>query len=130
MGRQRLRQHSKDSTPSMSRCSGQYTMNSAAAAAALLATQIDFVLCDIPGLLGTSSDGADDDAGAGSAGPGPSSLLQQLQADVVIMNPPFGTKRKGVDMDFLRVAFAISKGSIYSLHKTSTRQHIQRIAER
>jgi predicted RNA methylase len=48
----------------------------------------------------------------------------------VIMNPPFGTKRKGVDSEFLRAAFAASRGSIYSLHKTSTRQHVQRLAEK
>ncbi|KAK9807715.1 hypothetical protein WJX72_007040 [[Myrmecia] bisecta] len=53
-----------------------------------------------------------------------------LQADTVIMNPPFGTRRKGADMDFLRAAFQVSTGTIYSLHKASTRQHIQRVAKK
>ena len=44
------------------------------------------------------------------------------------MNPPFGTKRKGADVEFLRAAAAISSGSIYSLHKTSTRAHIAKVA--
>ncbi|DBB01542.1 TPA: hypothetical protein ACH3X1_000191 [Trebouxia sp. C0004] len=51
-----------------------------------------------------------------------------LWADVVIMNPPFGTRRKGADLEFLRAAFQISKGSVYSLHKSSTRQYIEKIA--
>lgn len=51
-----------------------------------------------------------------------------LWADVVIMNPPFGTRRRGADLEFLRAAFQISRGSIYSLHKSTTRQYIQKIA--
>ena len=39
------------------------------------------------------------------------SQLQQpsraLWADVVIMNPPFGTRRKGADLEFLRAAFQV-----------------------
>ena len=31
----------------------------------------------------------------------------RLQADTVIMNPPFGTRRKGADLDFLRAAFRV-----------------------
>ena len=34
----------------------------------------------------------------------------------------------GVDMEFLRAAAAIAKGSIYSLHKSSTRDHIAKVA--
>lgn len=42
--------------------------------------------------------------------------------DTVIMNPPFGTKQNsGLDMLFLKRAIDISCGSVYSLHKTSTR---------
>ena len=51
-----------------------------------------------------------------------------LKADTVLMNPPFGTRRKGADMDFLRVAATISAGAIYSLNKSSTRQHIHKVA--
>ncbi|EIE18452.1 S-adenosyl-L-methionine-dependent methyltransferase [Coccomyxa subellipsoidea C-169] len=54
----------------------------------------------------------------------------RLTADTVIMNPPFGTRRKGADLDFLRAAFRVSRGSVYSLHKTSTRAHIQRVAQK
>ncbi|CAL8465943.1 g5479 [Coccomyxa elongata] len=54
----------------------------------------------------------------------------RLQADTVITNPPFGTRRKGADLDFLRAAFRISRGAVYSLHKSSTRAHVQRVAER
>jgi predicted RNA methylase len=57
-------------------------------------------------------------------------LQPGLYADTVIMNPPFGTRTKGADMDFLRAAFKISKNSIYSLHKSSTREHIGKIAIR
>lgn len=49
-------------------------------------SQIDFVRCDV-GALGQQS---------------------RLLADTVIMNPPFGTRRKGADMDFLRAAFQVT----------------------
>jgi predicted RNA methylase len=68
--------------------------------------QIDFLLCDIQHL----------------------SSQVRLEADTVIMNPPFGTRRKGADMDFLRAACSIARHSIYSLHKSSTRAHIQKVA--
>lgn len=48
--------------------------------------------------------------------------------DTVIMNPPFGTRTKGIDMEFLEVASKISTGAIYSFHKTSTRKHVLDIA--
>jgi len=45
--------------------------------------------------------------------------------DTVVMNPPFGTKHnQGIDMIFLQAALKLSSGSVYSLHKTSTREHI------
>ncbi|EFJ44537.1 hypothetical protein VOLCADRAFT_106378 [Volvox carteri f. nagariensis] len=56
--------------------------------------------------------------------------LPRLRADVVIMNPPFGTKQKGVDLAFLRSAFHIATTSIYSLHKSSTREFIAKTAKR
>lgn len=47
--------------------------------------------------------------------------------DTVVMNPPFGTKQqKGVDMLFLRRALELATDCVYSLHKTSTRNHIER----
>ncbi|GAB4819806.1 hypothetical protein N2152v2_006852 [Parachlorella kessleri] len=54
----------------------------------------------------------------------------RLHADTVITNPPFGTRRKGADLEFLRAAFRLSRRSIYSLHKSSTRDHIRRVALR
>lgn len=49
--------------------------------------------------------------------------------DTVILNPPFGTKNNsGIDMEFLKIASKISKHSIYSLHKTATRNYIQKKA--
>lgn len=55
--------------------------------------------------------------------------VARLVADTVVMNPPFGTKRKGVDMQFLRAAFCMSRGSVYSLHKSSTRAYIEKVQE-
>lgn len=47
--------------------------------------------------------------------------------DTVLMNPPFGTKHNaGMDMKFLMTAFNLANGVVYSLHKTSTRDYIQR----
>ncbi|KAJ8342328.1 hypothetical protein SKAU_G00322560 [Synaphobranchus kaupii] len=49
--------------------------------------------------------------------------------DTVIMNPPFGTKHnKGMDMQFLKTALNMTRTSVYSLHKTATREHIQKKA--
>jgi predicted RNA methylase len=53
----------------------------------------------------------------------------KLRADTVIMNPPFGTKAKGIDMEFLRVASEIAETAVYTLHKTSTREHVLRKGE-
>jgi len=45
--------------------------------------------------------------------------------EVVIMNPPFGTKHnKGLDVKFLQTGISMASRSVYSLHKTSTREHI------
>ncbi len=43
------------------------------------------------------------------------------------MNPPFGTRRKGADAAFLRAAFRLATGSVYSLHKSSTRAYLQKV---
>ena len=47
-------------------------------------------------------------------------MSERLKADIVITNPPFGTRAKGVDMEFLRVASQIATEAVYSLHKVST----------
>uniref|UniRef100_A0A8C5R8Z8 Methyltransferase-like protein 5 n=1 Tax=Leptobrachium leishanense TaxID=445787 RepID=A0A8C5R8Z8_9ANUR len=55
------------------------------------------------------------------------SLIKSV--DTVIMNPPFGTKHnKGMDMVFLKTALQMARTSVYSLHKTSTREHIKKKA--
>ena len=49
---------------------------------------------------------------------------------VVVMNPPFGTKNnKGIDMVFLKRAIDIATDAVYSLHKSSTREHILKKAK-
>ncbi|XP_041977080.1 rRNA N6-adenosine-methyltransferase METTL5 [Aricia agestis] len=49
------------------------------------------------------------------------------QFDTVIMNPPFGTKNNaGVDMKFLQMGLSLASDSVFSLHKSSTRSHIQK----
>lgn len=47
------------------------------------------------------------------------------------MNPPFGTRRKGVDMQFLAYALrcCAGGGAVYSLHKSTTRAYVGRVAE-
>lgn len=42
--------------------------------------------------------------------------------ETVIMNPPFGTKHNaGMDIKFLETGIALATGTVYSLHKTTTR---------
>jgi predicted RNA methylase len=66
----------------------------------------------------------------------------RILADTIIMNPPFGTKpfsiskndqeefcSTGIDMHFLQHAKQLARHSIYSLHKTSTRDHIYKKAK-
>mmetsp|Transcript_35459 Transcript_35459/g.67919 ORF Transcript_35459/g.67919 Transcript_35459/m.67919 type:complete len:207 (-) Transcript_35459:191-811(-) len=52
-----------------------------------------------------------------------------LRADTVVMNPPFGTRRKGADMEFLRAARSIATTAVYSLNKSSTRAYVKKFAE-
>ncbi|KAF4521302.1 hypothetical protein B566_EDAN002306 [Ephemera danica] len=45
--------------------------------------------------------------------------------DTVVMNPPFGTRgNKGTDVAFLQIGLKLATTAVYSLHKTSTRQHM------
>eukprot|EP00588_Corethron_pennatum_P003031 CAMPEP_0194296036 /NCGR_PEP_ID=MMETSP0169-20130528/55014_1 /TAXON_ID=218684 /ORGANISM="Corethron pennatum, Strain L29A3" /LENGTH=286 /DNA_ID=CAMNT_0039045371 /DNA_START=53 /DNA_END=913 /DNA_ORIENTATION=+ len=49
-------------------------------------------------------------------------------ADVVFVNPPFGTKNNaGIDVSFLRTAARLSCGSVYSFHKSSTRDYMMKV---
>ncbi|GMH23812.1 hypothetical protein Nepgr_025655 [Nepenthes gracilis] len=50
--------------------------------------------------------------------------------DTVVMNPPFGTRKKGADMDFLCVALKVASSAVYSLHKSTTREHVKKMALR
>ena len=45
-------------------------------------------------------------------------------ADTVVMNPPFGTRKAGADVEFLRAGLNLCRGAVYSMHKTSTRDFI------
>jgi putative methylase len=45
--------------------------------------------------------------------------------DTVVMNPPFGTRSPHADTRFLQTALRIGK-VVYSIHKTSTREHLER----
>ena len=44
--------------------------------------------------------------------------------DTVLMNPPFGTRRRHLDVRFLVEALRLA-GSVYSIHKSSTRKFIK-----
>lgn len=46
------------------------------------------------------------------------------------MNPPFGTRDKGVDLKFLITALSMANTAVYSLHKTSTRKYIMSMAKK
>ncbi|XP_051136880.1 uncharacterized protein LOC127255411 [Andrographis paniculata] len=72
-----------------------------------LEIDMDFVQCDIRNLK-----------------------LSDQTIDTVVMNPPFGTRKKGADMEFLSMALKVASQAVYSLHKTTTREHIKRTALR
>lgn len=46
--------------------------------------------------------------------------------DIVIQNPPFGTKKKHADKNFLKKAFSLAP-IIYTFHKASTDEFIRKI---
>jgi len=51
----------------------------------------------------------------------------EKKADVVFMNPPFGTKDAGADTKFLQRAFKLAP-IVYSFHKASTKDYIWKLA--
>ena len=55
------------------------------------------------------------------------SLSLTSDFDTVLMNPPFGTRNSGVDTAFVHKAMKHAN-AVYSLHKTSTRDHFVRLA--
>lgn len=70
---------------------------------------VDFLMADVVSLAGVTS-----------------GLLGLY--DTVVMNPPFGTKRKGMDICFLQIAVQHAELAVYSLHKSSTREYIEKKA--
>ena len=50
-----------------------------------------------------------------------------FKADTVIMNPPFGTRKKHADREFLLKAFE-SAGVVYSVHKSSSLSFLSKIS--
>jgi len=56
--------------------------------------------------------------------------MQHKSFDTVIMNPPFGTREKGADLDFLKMALRLATTAVYSLHKTSTRKRVISMAKK
>jgi len=61
--------------------------------------------------------------------------LADKDIHTIITNPPFGTKNNaGIDVAFLEAALRLAESNpslrtIYSMHKTSTRTHLQRKAD-
>jgi putative methylase len=49
--------------------------------------------------------------------------------DTVLMNPPFGTKRRHLDIKFLSTALMLAN-TVYSIHKRSTRRFIESFVRR
>lgn len=52
---------------------------------------------------------------------------EQIKADIVIQNPPFGTREKHLDKEFLIAATRIAP-IIYSFHKTTTETFVEAFA--
>jgi putative methylase len=50
------------------------------------------------------------------------------EVDVVIQNPPFGTKEEHIDRFFLGKAFSLAD-VVYSFHKTSTKGFVEKFAD-
>jgi predicted RNA methylase len=95
---------------------------------------LDFLCSDVLALLPELPDAA-----APSAAPAAGdeeraeNALKTLTAgcaDCVITNPPFGCRSEGADMRFLAAAAHLTRRTVYSLHKSSTRAHVLREAER
>ena len=46
-----------------------------------------------------------------------------LRVDTVIMNPPFGVVKRGMDLRFLEVALRIARRAVYTIHKFNEESH-------
>jgi predicted RNA methylase len=61
-------------------------------------------------------------------------VFESKNISTVILNPPFGTKNNsGIDVAFLEAALSLAQTNplraIYSMHKSTTRPHLQRKAD-
>ncbi|KAJ1429911.1 methyltransferase like 5 [Ochromonadaceae sp. CCMP2298] len=56
------------------------------------------------------------------------SMQLSYDFDTVVMNPPFGTRNAGIDTAFVLKGMQYAN-TVYSLHKTSTRDHFVRLAQ-
>ena len=54
--------------------------------------------------------------------------LFDVEVDIVVQNPPFGTKESHLDKKFLVKAFSVSK-VVYSMHKYSTKKFVEAICK-
>ena len=54
--------------------------------------------------------------------------LKKKEVDVIIQNPPFGTKQKHADRLFLEKAFGLGK-VVYSMHKTTSQDFLEAFAK-
>ena len=50
------------------------------------------------------------------------------EADIVVQNPPFGTKQEHADKKFLEKAFAVAP-IVYSMHKWSTQKFVEAVCK-
>jgi predicted RNA methylase len=95
-------------------------------------TPLDGISRDSKPVLSLSGNGSGGGGGGGGVGGGVRALAGACGVfDTAILNPPFGTRRQGADVTFLRSALrALTpvKGIAYSLHKSSTRAHLSRLA--
>lgn len=76
---------------------------------------------------------AEEDAAGKSTSPLMSAAsLRNGPFDTVITNPPFGTRKAGADVAFVRAALDAvgQEGRVYSFHKSTTRAHMIKLAER
>lgn len=91
---------------------------------------VKIVHCDLSKLPDvvtmSSSDNGEEEEGSTSPSPPPPPPPKRFET--IIMNPPFGTRTKGIDMLFLRKAIFSCSRAVYSMHKTSTRLHVQKTA--
>jgi len=52
------------------------------------------------------------------------------EADVIVMNPPFGVHRRGADREFLEYAFSLGPARVYAILKSGNQEFHSRLAER